>query len=60
MLRWSIFLFIVALVAASLGFAGIADAPAKAARLLCVLLLTGFALTSVASIFEGRRRRLTQ
>ncbi len=51
MLRWSVTLFIIALVAAVLGFGGIAGAAAGIAKILFVIFLVLF----VISLIAGKR-----
>lgn len=47
MLRWSVILLVIALVAAVLGFGGIADAAAGFARILFFIFLILFVLSLV-------------
>jgi uncharacterized membrane protein YtjA (UPF0391 family) len=54
MLSWSITFLVIALVAALLGFSGIAGAAAGLAKLLFGLFLVIF----IASLFFGRRSAL--
>jgi uncharacterized membrane protein YtjA (UPF0391 family) len=51
MLRWAVIFFVVALVAAVLGFGGIAGAAAGIAKLLFWVFVVLF----VASLFLGRK-----
>lgn len=54
MLRWTIVLLVTALIAAVLGFGGIAGAAADLAKILFWVFLTLFAI----SLILGRRRVL--
>ncbi len=51
MLRWAVIFFVVALIAAVLGFGGIAGAAAGIAKLLFWVFVVLF----VASLFFGRK-----
>lgn len=55
MLGWAIFFFIVALVAAGLGFGGIAGAAAGIAKLLFVVFVVLFVGTLLVSLIRGGR-----
>lgn len=52
MFRWGIIFLVVALIAAALGFGGLAGAAASAAKIVFVIGLILF----LVSIFMGRRR----
>ncbi|MFO0985516.1 MAG: DUF1328 domain-containing protein [Planctomycetota bacterium] len=55
MLRWSLSFLIVALVAAALGFGGVATAASEIARVLFYVFLAMFLLALIAGL--GRRPR---
>jgi len=54
MLSWSVFFFILALIAAVLGFGGIAGAATSIAQLLFV----GFLIIALVTLVTGRGRGL--
>jgi uncharacterized membrane protein YtjA (UPF0391 family) len=54
MLRWAIIFLVVAIVAAILGFGGIAGAATDIARILALIFIVLFAV----SLVLGRTRRL--
>jgi uncharacterized membrane protein YtjA (UPF0391 family) len=58
MLRWALGFLIVAIVAAMLGFSGVAQASAGIAKVLFFIFLVGFAITLVIGLAAARR--LTQ
>ncbi len=51
MLRWAIAFFIIAIIAAALGFSGIAGESSMIAKYLAI----GFVILFVASLIFGRR-----
>ena len=55
MLRWALAFLIVAIVAAFLGFGGIAFASAGIAKILFLIFLVGFLITLVMGLISGRR-----
>lgn len=55
MFSWAIGFFILAIVAAILGFGGIAGTAAEFAKILFVIGIVLFAISSVAGIVRGRR-----
>lgn len=55
MLRWSLIFLIIALVAAALGFGGIAAAAAGIAKVLFYIFLVLFLITLIAGLAVGRR-----
>jgi uncharacterized membrane protein YtjA (UPF0391 family) len=55
MLRWALIFFIIALVAAALGFGGIASAAAGVAKILFYLFLALFLIALIAGLAIGRR-----
>lgn len=55
MLRWALIFFIVALVAAALGFGGIASAAAGIAKILFYIFLALFLVALVAGVTVARR-----
>lgn len=57
MLTWAIIFFIVALIAAVLGFGGIATASAGIAQILFFVFLVLFAIALVARAVRGRPPR---
>jgi len=58
MLYWAVIFFVVALVAALLGFNGIAIASAGIAKILFVIFLVLFLVSLVAHLAGGGRRSL--
>ena len=57
MLSWAIIFFVVALIAAVLGFGGIATASAGIAQILFFVFLVLFAIALVARAVRGRPPR---
>lgn len=57
MLRWALGFLVVAVIAAMLGFGGLADASAGIAKVLFVVFMAGFVIT--LSIGLAAARRLT-
>lgn len=55
MLRWALIFLILALVAAFLGFGGIAMASAGIAKVLFFLFVIVFLVTAVMGLAAGRR-----
>lgn len=55
MFGWAITFLIVALVAAVLGFGGIAGTAVGIAKLIFIVALILFAISAVAGIVRGRR-----
>ena len=55
MLRWSLGFFIVALIAALLGFTGISVAAAGIAKLLFYLFLTLFQITLISGLVNRNK-----
>ena len=55
MLRWALAFFILALVAALLGFTGIAVISVEIARVLFFLFLVVFLVTLVLGLVAGRK-----
>jgi uncharacterized membrane protein YtjA (UPF0391 family) len=55
MLRWAAIFLILALVAAMLGFGGVAAASADMAKLLFYLFIAVFVITLVLGLIGGRR-----
>jgi uncharacterized membrane protein YtjA (UPF0391 family) len=54
MLGWALTFFIVALIAAALGFGGIAGASAGIAKLLFVIFLVLFVVALIARAVQGK------
>jgi uncharacterized membrane protein YtjA (UPF0391 family) len=54
MLGWAVTFLIVAIIAALLGFGGIAVASAGIAKIIFFVFLVLFAVTLIASLFRGR------
>ncbi|WP_026224698.1 DUF1328 domain-containing protein [Methyloversatilis thermotolerans] len=52
MLRWSVLFFVIALIAAVLGFGGIADGATEIARILFFVFLVVFVGTLVAGLLR--------
>lgn len=57
MLRWALIFLIVALVAAALGFGGIAGTAADISKILFWIFLVACALIFLFSLVSGRRPR---
>jgi len=55
MLRWALAFFVFALVAALLGFGGLAATSAGIARILFYVFLLVFLVTLVAGLLTGKR-----
>jgi uncharacterized membrane protein YtjA (UPF0391 family) len=58
MLRWAIIFLIVALVAAVLGFGGIANFSFEIAKFVAVIALVLFVISLIANGMRGRGRRV--
>lgn len=58
MLRWAIIFLIVALVAAVLGFGGIANFSFEIAKFVAVIALVLFVISLIANGMRGRSRRV--
>lgn len=56
MLRWAITFFVIALLAAALGFGGIAGAAAGIAQIFFWVFVVLFLLSLLASIVTGKRQ----
>jgi uncharacterized membrane protein YtjA (UPF0391 family) len=54
MLRWALTFFILAIVAAILGFGGIAGAATDIARILFFFFLVGLIISGLVRAFSGR------
>ncbi|HJT22307.1 MAG TPA: DUF1328 family protein [Nitrospira sp.] len=55
MLRWSLIFLVVAIIAAALGFGGIAAGAAEIAKTLFYLFLAVFVITLVLGIVAGEK-----
>lgn len=55
MLRWAAIFFIISLIAAVFGFAGISEAATDIAQVLFYIFLAIFAVMLVAGLVAGRR-----
>lgn len=55
MLRWALGFLIVAIIAAMLGFGGVAAASAGIAKVLFFIFLVGFVITLVIGLAAARR-----
>jgi uncharacterized membrane protein YtjA (UPF0391 family) len=55
MLRWALGFLVVAIIAAVLGFGGIASASAGIAKVLFFIFLVGFVITLVIGLAAARR-----
>lgn len=58
MLRWAIIFLIIALVAAVLGFGGIANFSFEIAKFIAVIAIILFVIALVAGALRGRAPRL--
>jgi uncharacterized membrane protein YtjA (UPF0391 family) len=54
MLGWALTFLIVALIAALLGFGGIADVAVEAAKLVFFVAIILFAISAVVALLRGR------
>jgi len=59
MLNWIVTLLIIALIAALLGFGGIAGAALDIAKIIFFVAIVVFFIAVVAGLLGGRRGRLT-
>jgi len=57
MLNWAVTFFIFALIAAVLGFGGIAGTMVWAAKLAFIAFIILFVVTIVANLFSGKKNR---
>lgn len=57
MLRWSLGFFIIAILAALLGFGGIASSAAGIAKILFFIFLVLFAASFVVGIMRGKKTK---
>ena len=55
MLRWALGFLIVAIIAAMLGYGGVAQASAGIAKVLFFVFLAGFVITLVLGLAAARR-----
>ncbi len=55
MLRWALIFLVVALVAAFLGFGGVAAGATEIAKMLFFVFLILFVVSLIAGAFRGRR-----
>ena len=55
LLKWAVIFFVIALIAAALGFSGIAAGAAGIAKILFYLFLGIFFVLLIAGIIVGRR-----
>lgn len=55
MLKWAAVFFIIALIAAALGFGGVASAAAGVAKVLFFIFLVLFIVALAAGLFVGRK-----
>lgn len=55
MLRWSLIFLVVAIIAAALGFGGIAAGAAEIAKVLFYLFLAVFVVTLVLALVAGEK-----
>jgi uncharacterized membrane protein YtjA (UPF0391 family) len=55
MLRWALIFLVIALVAAALGFGGIAATAAGIAKILFYIFLALFVIALIAGLVTGRR-----
>jgi uncharacterized membrane protein YtjA (UPF0391 family) len=58
MLGWAVTFLVVALVAALLGFGGIAGTAMEAAKLVFFVAIVLFAISAVVGLMRGRSRTL--
>lgn len=55
MLRWAVIFFVIAIVAAALGFGGIASAASGIAKVLFFIFIALFVVALVGGITAGRK-----
>jgi uncharacterized membrane protein YtjA (UPF0391 family) len=55
MLKWALIFAVVAVIAAAVGFSGVAGAAAGVAKLLFGLFLVGFVVLLALGVFAGRK-----
>ena len=55
MLRWSLLFFIISLIAAALGYGGIAAESAEIAKVLFYIFLAIFAVTLILGLIAGEK-----
>jgi len=55
MLRWSLIFFVVAIIAAALGFSGIAAGATEIAKILFYLFVGIFVITLVLALIAGEK-----
>jgi uncharacterized membrane protein YtjA (UPF0391 family) len=55
MLKWAAIFFVIALIAAALGFGGVASAAAGIAKVLFFIFLVLFLVALAAGIFVGKK-----
>ena len=58
MIGWAITFLVVALVAALLGFGGIAGTAMEAAKIVCFVAIALFLVSAVFGVMRGRSPRL--
>ena len=54
MFSWALAFLVIALIAAALGFGGIAGAAVGIAKLIFVVALVAFAIAAIAGLMRGR------
>ena len=57
MLRWSFVFLVLSLVAAFLGFGGVASGAAEAAKILFFIFIIGWVVTLVFGLMSGRNSK---
>jgi uncharacterized membrane protein YtjA (UPF0391 family) len=55
MLGWAVTFLVIALIAALLGFGGIAGLSVEAAKIIFFVAILLFAISAIAGLFRGRR-----
>ena len=60
MLRWALGFLLLAIIAAFLGFSGVASTSIEIAKILVFVFLVFFLVTLVVGLISGRRRRRSQ
>ncbi|GGH19804.1 UPF0391 membrane protein [Alsobacter metallidurans] len=55
MIRWAIIFLVVALIAAALGFGGVAGTAMEGAKLLFYVAIVLFVISAVVGLMRGRR-----
>ncbi|MGU3540548.1 DUF1328 domain-containing protein [Methylobacterium sp. A54F] len=58
MIGWAITFLVIALIAAALGFGGVAGTAMEAAKIVCFIAIALFVISAVFGLMRGRSPRL--